>query len=547
MKLLKKTVTSVQKTEEHDVFGDGRYTLILTGHDEDTPLAAEYPAEEGLIEVSAVFPFAFEEDDVFFLNGYQSWTYSPERTRKQFDDSLRYCPKALDKKFGFSQYGDGYFSDAVYRRDLRSGYKKGYSYAYVRRGETFFLFASLAEDTGFTRIEMLPDESVVRFKKDCHHRRLAEGEEYTALDLIFLKGSEDFVFGRWFAEMGVAPMATEPKTGYTSWYNCYQDISEAQILKDLEGMKTLPVKPDIFQIDDGFETFVGDWLSVDPVKFPNGLGPIAEKIKEEGYQPGIWLAPFVCEMNSALLEAHPEWLQYRDDKPVFTGANWSGGYALDPYNEEVRDYVRRCIGHYKDMGFTLFKLDFLYAACMTSRPDKTRGEIMADAMEFLREVCGDAQILACGVPLASAFGRVEYCRIGPDMSLSYNDKLFMRLFHNERPSTMHTQRNTLYRRQLDKRAFLNDPDVFLLREGNTSLSAGQKETLAVVNALFGSVLFASDDFAEYDEEKKELYARLTRLQHAKQVKTTVEHLGRKHLVTVSYLLDDCEERLELEL
>ena len=547
MKMLQKTVRTVQRIEEHECFGDGRYTLTLTGHDEPLPLAEELPEEEGLVEVSAVFPFRFEKDDVFFLNGFQSWTYSPERTRRQFDASLRYCPSALDKKFGFSQYGDGYFADKTYRKALRNGYKKGYSYAYVRRGDTFYLFASLAEHTGFTRIEMLPEENTVTFKKDCHHRRLAEGEEYVGLDLIFLKGSEDFVFDRWFAEMGITSRAIRPKTGYTSWYNCYQNICEGQILLDLEGMNDLPVKPDIFQIDDGFETCVGDWLSVDEGKFPRGLAPIAKAIRDEGYQAGIWLAPFVCERNSVLAEAHPEWLQYKDSMPVFTGANWSGGLALDPYNEEVREYIRQCITHYKDMGFTLFKLDFLYAACMTSRPDKTRGEIMDDAMAFLREVCGDAQILACGVPLASAFGKVEYCRIGPDMSLSYNDKLFMRLFHNERPSTMHTQRNTLYRRQLDKRAFLNDPDVFLLRDDNTSLSAARKETLAVVNALYGSVLFGSDSFALYDEKKKEFFAELCRLQKAEDVKTTVEKLGKQHVITVTYRLEDCEEKRELIL
>ena len=192
-------------------------------------------------------------------------------------------------------------------------------------------------------------------------------------------------------------------------------------------------------------------------------------------------------------------------------------------------------------------ITFLYAACMTSRPEKTRGEIMADAMDFLREVCGDAQILACGVPLASAFGKVEYCRIGPDMSMNYNEKLFMRLFHNERPSTMHTQRNTLYRRQLNKRAFLNDPDVFLLRDENTSLTAAQKETLAVVNALYGSVLFGSDNFADYNEEKKEFFAELCRLQKAGNVKTEVKTLGKRHLIEVSYQLDDCEEKRELVL
>ena len=198
------------------------------------------------------------------------------------------------------------------------------------------------------------------------------------------------------------------------------------------------------------------------------------------------------------------------------------------------------------MGVTLFKLDFLYAACMTSRPNKTRGEIMAESMDFLREVCGDCQILGCGVPLASAFGRVEYCRIGPDMSLDFDDKLYMRAFHNERPSTLHTQRNTLYRRQLDGRAFLNDPDVFLLREENTTLTDEQKHTLAIVNALFGSVLFASDDFGKYDEKKRRLFAALCQLQKAEVLRVEQGSLeGKLRTVTVTYRQDGAEKQIVL--
>ena len=159
---------------------------------------------------------------------------------------------------------------------------------------------------------------------------------------------------------------------------------------------------------------------------------------------------------------------------------------------------------------------------------------MAEAMDFLREVCGDAEILGCGVPLASAFGKVEYCRIGPDMSLSFDDKLFMRLFHNERPSTMHTQRNTVFRRQLDGRAFRNDPDVFLLRDENTTLTEQQKHTLAVVNALFGSVLFASDDFGKYDEKKRKLFRALCDLQQAEVLSTEPGVPGKTQNVTVVY-------------
>ena len=518
---------------------EGRYTLTIRNEGQE-------PVE--LEEVSALFGCDCRQVDAFFLNGYQSWTYSPERTRRQYDAAMRYVPKPLDRKFGLSRYGDGYFADPVYRKDLRQGYKKGYSYAYLRRGKQFSLLASLAEDTGFTRIVIWPEENAVNFRKDCHHRWLQPGEEYLGLDLFFAEGGENEVFDSWFAAMGVKALPAQPKIGYTSWYNCYQNISEEQILRDLEGMKTLPVKPHIFQIDDGFEPFVGDWLAVDHLKFPNGLEPIIQKIRDEGYQAGIWLAPFVAEKNSALYVDHPEWFQYRGPDRVYCGANWSGHYALDPYHPEVRDYIRRSVEHFKAMGVSLFKLDFLYAACMNSRPDKTRGEIMADAMNFLREVCGDCEILGCGVPLASAFGRVEYCRIGPDMSLDFDDKLFMRWLHNERPSTLHTQRNTLYRRQLDGRAFRNDPDVFLLREENTTLSDEQKHTLAIVNALFGSVLFGSDDFGKYDEKKRRLFAALCELQNAKVLAVEDGSLEKKlRTVIVRYELNGAEKSIELRL
>jgi Alpha-galactosidase len=539
MELLRNTVRSSGQVAAEERWEAGRYTLRLQN-------TGTEPVE--LEEGSACFSENFESGDAFFLNGYQSWTYSPERTEKQFDKAMRRVPKALDKRFGLSQYGDGAFCEPVPTGELRRGCKRGYSYAYVRRGQSFRLYASLAEDTGFTRIVLRSQEGTLQFEKDCKGRVLQPGETYLGLELLSAEGEENAVFDAWFAAMGVKALPAEPKVGYTSWYNCYQNISEAQILRDLEGLKTLSVKPDIFQIDDGFEPFVGDWLTVDPEKFPNGLEPIVGKILEEGYQAGIWLAPYVAEKNSALYRDHPDWFQYRGSERVYTGANWSGGYALDPYNPEVRDYIRQSVERCKAMGVTLFKLDFLYAACMTSRPDKTRGEIMSETMDFLREVCGDCQILGCGVPLASAFGRVEYCRIGPDMSLSFDDKLFMRWLHNERPSTLHTQRNTLYRRQLDGRAFRNDPDVFLLREENTTLSEEQKHTLAVVNALFGSVLFGSDDFGKYDEKKRKLFAALCALQKAKVL--AVEHgpLNDKlRTVTVRYEQDGQEKRIELKI
>ena len=155
-----------------------------------------------------------------------------------------------------------------------------------------------------------------------------------------------------------------------------------------------------------------------------------------------------------------------------------------------------------------------------------RGETMA----FLREVCGECEILGCGVPLCSAFGKVEYCRIGPDMSLDYDDKLYMRIIHRERVSTKCSMRNTVFRRQLSGRAFWNDPDVFLLRHDNISLTWEERETLATVNSQFGGVLFTSDDVSGYDEKQRALLEQTLNPVRAKKV--TVGSAGGHHTLTL---------------
>src|SRR5690606_26561607 len=53
-------------------------------------------------------------------------------------------------------------------------------------------------------------------------------------------------------------------TGWSSWYNLYASITEANILEHLHGAaevvrrEALPLQ--VFQIDDGFTPEMGDWL-----------------------------------------------------------------------------------------------------------------------------------------------------------------------------------------------------------------------------------------------------------------------------------------------
>ena len=178
--------------------------------------------------------------------------------------------------------------------------------------------------------------------------------------------------------------------------------------------------------------------------------------------------------------------------------------AVQAYLEQVFDRVLN------QWGYDLVKLDFLYAAAPFGTQRESRAGRMIRAMELLRRWCSDKLILGCGVPLMPAFGQVDYCRIGCDVSLSWDDKWYMRLFHRERVSTSHSLDNTLNRRQLGGRAFGNDPDVFFLRDENCSLSPAQKRFLAETNVRYGQVLLISDDPSAYTPEMKEQYRSLRR-------------------------------------
>lgn len=155
---------------------------------------------------------------------------------------------------------------------------------------------------------------------------------------------------------------------------------------------------------------------------------------------------------------------------------------------------------------------------------------MIRAMKMLRGICGPHPILGCGVPVMPAFGLVEYCRVSCDVGLDWNDKPWMRMTHRERVSTRQAMGNTVFRRQLNGRAYLSDPDVFFLREDNIKLSEEQKLKLAKINALFGGVFLTSDDMGAYDDKALTSYRRLMGLRNA--IVTGIHVDGKR--ITVSY-------------
>ena len=491
--------------------------------------------KDTISEVTASMVLEVPMRTKIFMNGYQTWTYSPEYDLNGFTEGLKKLPKALMDHLGITKYGDYHFVDYP----VKKGITHGFSYCYFRTGKLFRLFASLDERPGYTMFRYNSYAKVLTIERDC--KGIRTDGSYNLFDLFYMEGTEEEVFDGWFEAMGIKPRTSEKIAGYTSWYNRFGDITHDSITDDLRGCSGLLSKGDLFQIDDGWEKHVGDWLECDSKKFPYGMKAEADNIHAMGYKAGIWLAPFVCSTSSDIYHNHKDWLLHVEKKPWRLGINWGGFWSLDIDNPEVIEYLTKVFDRiFDEWGFDLVKLDFLYGAAPYGSDHETRAGRMIRGMELLRKLCKDKLILACGVPLMPAFGLADYSRVSCDVSLDWDSTFIWRLTNRERMSTYHAIENTIFRRQLNGRAFVSDPDVFFLRTENLKLIEQRKMLLASVNSLFGGMLLHSDNMSKYNDEAKRKYREILHMRSAENIEVLADD-G----ITIKYTLDNKEHELKV--
>lgn len=474
-----------------------------TGDESHIKLTVHAKAPVKIQRAELIYDHHFESEEWFYGGGYQSWSTSREYKRGDRQYGLRFpCNFIPLAKTYAAASGDSYFAE--YGKDL---YHSN-TYTYLRKGEYLDFFGTLNDRTGYTVFYADMRENIFAIEKDVEGVTI-QGE-YELFDVMYCNGTYDQVFDKYFEEYPrKATGRVDHLAGYTSWYNYFQNITEDIIIRDLNGLyEKAGDKANIFQIDDGYESMVGDWLTLKP-EFPNGMGYIADEIHKKGYKAGIWLAPFAAQFKAQLVKDHPDWfLRDEKGKMLIGGFAWNGFYVLDIEKQEVREYIKHVFDVvFNEWHYDMVKLDFLYAASIQPRLNKSRGQLMHEAMDFLRECCGDKIILGCGVPLSASFGVVDACRISCDVELSFKDKFYTKITNPEIISAKMAMNNSIFRRHLNGRIFANDPDVFFLRDDGmkpAEYTWGQKKLLARINNMFGSVLFVSDNAGEYNDDKVEV-------------------------------------------
>ena len=302
-----------------------------------------------------------------------------------------------------------------------------------------------------------------------------------------------------------ARTASPFQAGWCTWYHFFHDVTEEDLLRNLDALASLrdEIPVDVVQLDDGYQRAIGDWLETNE-KFPRGIAPLATAIRDAGFRPGIWTAPFCVAPESRLFAEHEDWLLRRGDglHPGLLHPVWSKDasiYVLDTSRDEVCAHLMRVFAALAGMGFGYLKLDFLYTAAMQARahdPALTRAARLRRGLDAVRAGAGDeAFLLGCGCPLGPAVGVVDAMRIGPDVAPAWHVDPGAAIPGIEAtvPSTRNALRNVVNRVWMHRRLWLNDPDCLMARTRDTKLGEAEVTSLAAAIAATGGMVIFSDD------------------------------------------------------
>lgn len=148
---------------------------------------------------------------------------------------------------------------------------------------------------------------------------------------------------------------------FNSWAGLGVNVNEDNILNLAE--KAARIGAELFVIDDGWQRALGDWTP-DPVKFPNGLKPVVDKVRQLGMDFGLWVEIESFEINSELHARHPEWaMQYpqreihRHHREDVKRSSALLNFAREDVAEFMYDSLRAL---FRSTGIRYLKLDMNY-------------------------------------------------------------------------------------------------------------------------------------------------------------------------------------------
>jgi hypothetical protein len=263
------------------------------------------------------------------------------------------------------------------------------------------------------------------------------------------------------------------------------DFDEELVLENLDWM-ALELRDwgmDWFQFDDGYEPTYGEWVWRTD-RFPSGPRGLSDAIRERGFRPGIWIAPFTAYDEATVFIEHPDW--FIEKTPL--GQIVSSGYnVLDLTHPEVQAWLAALMTEVRDeWGFDWVKVDFGYYAMMGAHyddPSATREAAWRQGVQVVRDALGDDVFLLMVGVLGQNYGLVDSMRTTLDNAPVWDWDPSLNLDnHMEQQGHKPTMRTAGRRWYLHDRVWLNHPDLIIFRS-NTRDETWPRVTLEEARAF----------------------------------------------------------------
>lgn len=294
-----------------------------------------------------------------------------------------------------------------------------------------------------------------------------------------------------------------PPSGWCSWYCFGPRVTARQVLDNLEVIAREIPGLKYIQIDDGYQPAMGDWLETGAA-FGGDVRSVLARIRERGFEPAIWVAPFIAEEGSRLFRAHPDWFvmdadrtPLRSDKVTFGGWRRGPWYVLDGTHPDAQSYLTHVFSTMRrEWGCSYFKLDAnTWGAIHGGRfhdPGATRIEAYRRGMAAVGRGAGDGFLLGCNHPIWPSLGLIHGSRSSNDIKRTW-------------PRVATTARQNLSRNWQNGRLWWNDPDAVVLT-GELS----EEEVRFHATALYatGGMVLSGDDLTTIPPARLDMLRRL---------------------------------------
>ncbi|MDO6605646.1 glycoside hydrolase family 36 protein [Arenibacter palladensis] len=343
---------------------------------------------------------------------------------------------------------------------------------------------------------------------------LEPGESWELEDFMLDAGVNEVLYGELVVEINKnhPPRRTGTiPTGWCSWY-CYgPDVTNEIIKHNLDVFATQLPELKYIQLDDGYQPFMGDWLDPNPAY--GNVRETIDDIRKKGFEPAIWVAPFIAQKESKIFREHPNWfVKNSENEPLNSSTvgfgGWRNGpwYSLDGSNPEVQRHLENIFKVMREeWGVNYFKLDANYWGAIHGGfhydSKATRIQAYRQGMEAVLRGCDEnTVVLGCNAPIWPSFGLVTAMRTSGDISRTWE-------------VIKTTAYENLYRSWQNGRIWDSDPDCVVLADdtifnGEEEITEDEWMFHATAIHAVGGLILSGDKAVNLNEKELDILKKL---------------------------------------